>query len=188
MEASMVPACSEIVPDPPPVQTENLTNGELSAADFKTWLQADRESFTLLEWAVRHGQANMVRFLGWSPNVANFVRAGGEIRDSQACAYVEKVSAVALTSGQMIDLTDSTISVAGIAYAQATFGPCSSVWTAANGVVQQEGLTAGEEFRELDITTIRTSLTVGDYVVFVSHWPQDAANTTVTVELNRSGI
>jgi len=188
MQASMVPACAEIVPDPPPVQTGNLTNGALSDAAFQTWLRADDETLTLLEWAARHNQPYLIHFLGWSPNIVAFVSAGGQIVDSSACEYVEKIYAVSLTSAQMLDITDTTVSTPGIAFAQATLGPCTSVWTASNGTVQQEGLTSGGEFRELDITSAVTSPAVGGYVMFVAHWPEDADEPTVTAVLDQSGI
>ncbi len=50
MQATMVPACSEIEGDPPPIQTKNLTGGLMSDAALATWVAADNETWTLTEW------------------------------------------------------------------------------------------------------------------------------------------
>ena len=86
MDATMVPACSEIKPNPPQVTTKNLTNGQLSDADFQTWITEDEEWLTLVEWAGQHDQPDFITYLqgGTGDKLTEFVRAGGTVVDGQA--------------------------------------------------------------------------------------------------------
>ncbi|MGA8015241.1 MAG: hypothetical protein WCB85_04920, partial [Candidatus Dormiibacterota bacterium] len=77
MQATMVPACSEIGGDPPPIQTMNLTDGLMSDAALAAWVAADNETWTLTEWAQRHGQGLFIQYLeaGRGSNLVRFVKA-----------------------------------------------------------------------------------------------------------------
>jgi hypothetical protein len=167
MDATMVPACSEITPDPPTVETSNLTDGLVTNTDFSTWLTADEETLTLIEWAQQHDQPYLIQALHWGPSVSTFVASGGKVVDDRTCEYSEKGDAVSVTAAQMSDLTSGGSSTSGVAYAQATVGPCSTKWIAANGTVTSHDLAAGGEGVELDVTTLRSNPAVGSYVAFV---------------------
>lgn len=82
MYATMVPACSEITPHPLPVETKNLTNGQLSDAELATWVQLDSAGWALWEWAGQHDQFEFMRFLLPSGNdVTAFIELGGSVVD-----------------------------------------------------------------------------------------------------------
>ena len=118
MGATMVPACSEITPDAPPVQTKNLRGGEISDADLSTWVQEDEKFWALVEWAQLHSQAGVIQYLygGGGNRLLSFVLAGGSVADSQACKYPAKVYAVSVTAQQMSALTSGNVSTAGVVY------------------------------------------------------------------------
>jgi hypothetical protein len=175
MDATMVPACSEIVPDPPAVTTQNLTNGELGNADFQTWVTEDEMWWTLAEWAGQHDQPDFVTdFLlgGTGDTFTSFLRGGGKVVDSQTCEYAAKYDAVAVTAEQMSDLTANRLTDAGVVFVGASVGPCTSAWTAADGTVTNKGLAAGQEGRELDVTTTQTNAALGQYLVVNDSWDQ----------------
>lgn len=91
MGATMVPACSEITPDAPPVQTENLSDGAISDAELSTWVQEDDQHWALWEWAQQHGQGDFMKFLlPHGSNLTAFVIAGGKVVDSVACEFPAK--------------------------------------------------------------------------------------------------
>jgi hypothetical protein len=168
MDATMVPACSEITPDPPSVQTKNLTNGQLSDSDFSTWMTADNETFTLIEWAQQHDQPYVIRAFHWGPEISSLVASGGKVVDDHTCEYSEKVYAVSVTGEQMSSLTSGNSSNPGVVYAQATVGPCTTEWIASDGSVTHHDLASGQEGRELDVTELKNSPAVGQYVAFVA--------------------
>jgi hypothetical protein len=189
MGATMVPACSEITPDAPPVQTRNLTDGELSDADLATWVQEDQKFWALVEWAQRHDQPGFIQYLyGGSGNqLLSFVLAGGTVVDSPGCEYPSKVDAVAVTGQQMSELTAGTASTAGVVYLEAAEGPCTSLWTAADGTVQHHDLAQGQEGRELDVSAERSNAALGSYLVFEDGIDQ-GDNPTADAILQQSGI
>jgi hypothetical protein len=174
MNASMVPACSEIVPDPPPVQTQNLTNGELSDAAFQNWVTEDEEWWTLVEWAQQHGQWDFISYLlgGSGDTLTEFVQTDGKVVDSQTCEYASKYDAVAITGEQMSDLTHDRLTASGIVFVGAAVGPCTSTWTAADGTVTDKGLSAGQEGRELDVTSSGTNAALGTFLFVDDSWDQ----------------
>jgi hypothetical protein len=175
MDATMVPACSEIVPDPPPVTTQNLTNGELSSAAFQIWVTEDEMWWTLAEWAGQHDQPDFVTdfLLGGSGDTfTSFLRAGGKVVDSQTCEYASKYGAVAVTAEQMSDLTANRLTNAGVVFVGASVGPCTSSWTASDGTVTHKGLAAGQEGRELDVTATQTNPALGEHLVVNDSWDQ----------------
>ncbi len=175
MEATMVPACSEIVPNPPPVTTQNLTKGELSTADFQTWVTEDEMWWTLAEWAGQHDQPDFVTYFllgGSGDTFTSFLRTGGKVVDSQTCEYASKYDAVAVTAEQMSDLTVNRLTSAGVVFVGAAVGPCTSTWTASDGTVTNKGLAAREEGRELDVTTTQTNAALGQYLVVNDSWDQ----------------
>jgi hypothetical protein len=181
----MVPACSEIVPDAPPVTTQNLTNGELSSADFQTWVTEDAEWWTLVEWAGQHDQASFITYLqGGSGNtLTSFVRAGGKVVDSQICEFPEKADAVSITAEQMSALTDNVSQTAGVVYVIAAVGPCTSVWTADDGTVTDKGLSAGQESIEVDVTTTESNAALGQFEIKTAGWDQgDSAAADAIME------
>jgi hypothetical protein len=168
MYATMVPACSEITPDPLQVETKNLTNGQLSDAELETWVQLDSSHWALWEWAGQHGQYDFMRFLLPGGNDATaFIEAGGKVVDnSPACEYPIKVFAVSISASDMSDFTGNNISTAGVAYALAWEGPCTTTWTSATGqVVHQYTITAGQEYLELEVTEIESAPALGEYLL-----------------------
>ena len=183
MQASMVPACSEIVPDPPAVQTKNLTNGELSDADFQTWVIEDAEWLTLVEWAGQHDQANFITYLqgGSGTTLTSFVRAGGKVVDSQVCEYPKKVDAVSVTAAQMQNLLISNSASAGIAYVLAAVGPCASSWTAGDGTVTNKGLSAGQQGIEVDVTATQENPALGSFLLKNATWDQGDGTTADSI-------
>jgi hypothetical protein len=172
MDATMVPACSEIKPDPPQVTTKNLTNGALSDADFQTWVTEDEEWWTLVGWAEKHDQPDFITYLqdGGGDTLTTFVRAGGTVVASQTCEYASKYDAVAVTGQQMSALTDNTQTNPGVVYVGAAVGPCTDTWTAADGTVTDKGLGQGVEARELDVTETETSPALGQFLVMSAMW------------------
>jgi hypothetical protein len=183
MDATMVPACSEIVPDPPPVTTQNLTNGELSSAAFQTWVTEDEMWWTHAEWAGQHDQADFITFLqgGGGDNLTDFVRAGGKVIDSQTCEYASKYDAVTVTGEQMSSLSDNLSANPGVVYVGAAVGPCTSTWTAADGTVTKKGFALGEEGRELDVTSTASNPALGQYLVVNDIWDQGDGTTADTI-------
>lgn len=179
MEASMVPACSEIVPDPPPVQTENLTNGELSDADFTTWVTEDEMFWTLMEWAQQHGQPGFMQYLlsGGSNKAVPFVRAGGKIIDTPACEYLDKVYAVRVTGPQMSDLTETRLDSAGVVYVGTSIGPCDSTWTSASGSTAIYPVASGQEPWEVDVTAVESNVALGQHLIYEASWVQGGDTT-----------
>jgi len=180
MDATMVPACSEIVPDPPPVATRNLTNGELSSAAFQTWVTEDAEWLTLVEWAQQHGQAGLIAYLqgGAGNTLTSFVRAGGKVVDSQICEYPAKADAVSVTAEQMAALTDNISNTAGVVYVIAAVGPCTSMWTAGDGSGTDKGLSSGQEGIEVDVTSTATNPALGQLLIKNATW--DRGDGTVS--------
>jgi hypothetical protein len=179
IQASMVPACSEIVADPPPVTTQNLTNGMLSSADFRTWVTEDQMFWTLMEWAQQHGQASYMQYLlsGGSNSAVVFVRAGGRIVDTPACEYLETVYALPVTGEQMSDLTGTRESSPGVAFVGSSMGPCSSTWTAASGSVDVHPLAPGAAAWEVDITNVNTNAALGKNLTYEASWVQGGHET-----------
>jgi hypothetical protein len=179
MEASMVPACSEIVPDPPPVTTQNLTNGELSDAALQTWVTEDEMFWTLMEWAQQHGQAAFMQYLlaGGTNSAVPFVRSGGKIVDTPSCEYLEKIYAVSVTAQQMSDLTATRLDAAGIAYVGTSVGPCSSTWTTASGSGINHPVASGQEPWEVDVTTVADNSALGQYLLYEASWVQGGDTT-----------
>ena len=179
MDAAIVPACSEIVPDPPAVTTQNLTNGGLSSADFRTWVTEDQMFWTLMEWAQQHGQASYMQYLlsGGSSSAVVFVRAGGKIVDTPACEYLETVYALPVTGEQMSDLTGTRESSPGVAFVGSSVGPCSSTWTAASGSVDVHPLASGPAAWEVDITNVNTNAALGKYLTYEASWVQGGNET-----------
>jgi hypothetical protein len=180
MDATMVPACSEIVPDPPSVTTQNLTNGELSSADFQTWVTEDAEWLTLVEWAQQHDQAGFISYLqgGAGNRLTSFVRAGGKVVDSQVCEYPGKADAVSVTAEQMAALTDNISQTAGVAYVIAAVGPCTSMWTTGDGSGTDKGLSSGQEGIEVDVTSTATNPALGQFLIKNATW--DRGDGTVS--------
>ena len=172
MDATMVPACSEIVPDPPPVTTQNLTNGELSSAAFQTWVTEDEMWWTLAEWAGQHDQGGFIAYLqgGAGNSLTSFVRAGGKVVDSQVCEYPEKADAVSVTARQMAALTDDVLQNAGVVYVIASVGPCTSGWTTDDGAVSNKGLSASQEAIEVDVTTVDSNAALGQFEIKTAGW------------------
>ncbi len=189
MQSSMVPACSEIVPDPPAVTTQNLTNGELSDADFQTWVTEDSEWLTLVEWAQQHGQAGFITYLqgGAGNTLTSFVRAGGKVVDSPTCEYPEKADAVNVTAEQMAGLTDNVAQDAGIVYVIAAVGPCTSTWTTADGTVTNKGLGGGQEGIEVDVTSASTNPALGQFLTKNAIWDR-GDNTDSDEIMDQVGI
>jgi hypothetical protein len=185
MDATMVPACSEIVPDPPPVTTQNLTNGELSDAGFQSWVTEDEMWWTLVEWAQQHDQAGFITYLqgGAGNTLTSFVRAGGKVVDSQICEYPEKADAVSVTAEQMAALTDDVSQTVGVVYVIAAVGPCTSVWTADDETVSNKGLSAGQEGIEVDVTTTASNPALGQFETKTAGWDQgDSAIADAIIE------
>jgi hypothetical protein len=180
MDATMVPACSEIVPNPPPVTMQNLTNGELSSADFQSWMTEDAEWLTLVEWAQQHGQAGFITYLqgGAGNTLTSFVRAGGKVVDSQVCEYPEKADAVSVTAEQMSALTDNISQTAGVVYVIAAVGPWTSTWTTGDGTVTDKGLSSGQEGIEVDVTSTSTNPALGQFLIKNATW--DRGDGTVS--------
>lgn len=168
MYATMVPACSEITPNPLQVETRNLTNGELSDAALASWVQLDSSHWALWEWAGQHGQYDFMRFLlpGGSDAIA-FIEAGGKVvDDSPACEYPTKVFAVDVSASDMSDFTGASVTTAGVAYALAWKGPCTTTWTSATGqVVHQYTINAGQEYLELEVTETESAPALGQYLL-----------------------
>jgi hypothetical protein len=183
MQSSMVPACSEIVPDATVVQTKNLTNGELSDAAFKTWVTEDQEWWTLAEWAGQHDQPDFVTYLlgGTGDTFTSFLRAGGKVVDSRPCEYASKYDAVSVTAEQMSDLTVNRLTSAGVVFVGAAVGPCTSTWTASDGTVTNKGLAAEQEGRELDVTTTQTNAALGQFLVVNDSWDQGDDTTADSI-------
>jgi hypothetical protein len=191
MQSSMVPACSEIVPDPPAVQTKNLTNGELSDAGLQTWVTEDEEFWSLMEWGQQHGQAAFMQYLlaGGSNNAVPFVQAGGKIVDTPACEYLENVDAVSVTGEQMSDLTGTRESNPGVAYVGSSVGPCSSTWTAASGSVSVNPVASGDAVWEVDITNVESGAALGQYLIYEASWVQggDATADALIQQVQSTG-
>jgi hypothetical protein len=187
----MVPACSEIVPDPPTVQTKNLTNGGLSDAGLQTWVAEDEEFWTLMEWGQQHGQAAFMEYLlaGGSNKAVPFVRAGGKIVDTPACEYLENVDAVSVTGEQMSDLTGTRESNPGVAYVGSSVGPCSSTWTAANGSVSVYPVASVDAVWEVDITNVENGAALGQYLIYEASWVQggDATADALIQQVQSTG-
>jgi hypothetical protein len=179
MQASMVPACSEIVPDPAPDTTHNLTNGVLSSADFRTWVTEDQMFWTLMEWAQQHAQASYMQYLlsGGSSSAVVFIRGGGKIVDTPACEYLETVYALPVTGEQMSDLTGTRESSPGVAFVGGSAGPCSSTWTTASGSVDVHSLASGTAAWEVDITNGKTNAALGNYLTYEASWVQGGNET-----------
>jgi hypothetical protein len=189
MQSSMVPACAEIVPDAPPVTTRNLTNGQLSDANFQNWVTEDAEWLTLVEWAQQHGQAGFITYLqGDAGNtLTSFVRAGGKVVDSQICEYPEKADAVSITAEQMAGLTDNVLQTAGVVYVIAAVGPCTSTWTTGGGTVTDKGLSAGQEGIEVDVTSTSTNPALGQFLMKNAIWDRGGSTDSDEI-MNQAGI
>jgi hypothetical protein len=189
VDATMVPACSEITPEPLPVQTKNLTSGLLSDADLATWVELDSTGWALWEWAGQHGQYFFMRFLYPPGNDATgFIAQGGKIVDnSPECEYPIKVYAVSITADQMSHFTGAAVGTAGLAFALAWAGPCTTTWTSASGQTTQYPINAGQEYRELEITETETAPALGQYLVTEASI-DPGADTTAALVLQESGV
>jgi len=189
MDASMVPACSEITPNPLPVQTKNLTNGQLSNGDLATWVQLDSDHWALWEWAGQHGQYEFMRFLLPGGNDATaFIEDGGKVVDeSPSCEYPVKVYAMSITASEMSHFTGGHLTGAGVAYALAWAGPCTTTWTSATGQVTQYPISSGQEYLELEITQTETTPALGAYLLTQGSIDPGADATSATV-LRESGV
>jgi hypothetical protein len=188
MGATMVPACSEITPDAPPVETKNLSNGAISDAALATWVQEDNQHWAVWEWAQQNKQGGVLRFLEpLGSNLTAFIAAGGKIVDSAACEFPAKVYAVALTVQQQADLSMPAGSTAEVAFTLAWVGPCTSIWTAADGTVTDENLGTGQELRELDVTDSKSSVALGNYLEYEAGADQ-GSDPAVDAILSNVGI
>ena len=190
MWASMVPACSEITPDPLSVQTKNLTNDEISDTSLAGWVQLDSNHWALWEWAGQHDQWGLMRFLlsGNGNAATEFVESGGKIVDSTpACEYPVKVYAVSLGAADMSSLTGGRMTAPGIGYALAWAGPCTTTWTSASGQVKNYDTAAGQEYLELEITQTAMSPALGEYLETVGS-ADPGTNSTAQRILEDSGI
>jgi len=92
-----------------------------------------------------------------------------------------------VTGQQMSELTAGTASTAGVVYLEAAEGPCTSLWTAADGTVQHHDLAQGQEGRELDVSAERSNAALGSYLVFEDGIDQ-GDNPTADAILQQSGI
>ena len=187
MRASMVPACSEITPDPPPVTTKNLSRGQLSDAALQMWVKALEEALTLQEWGQQHGQTAFLQYLGAGTGLVAFVGAGGAVKDSPRCEYPSSVFAVPVSATQMSELTATSATSAGVIYAGVAVGPCSSTWTAADGSVTDQDLTNGQEAGEVVVTTTAKGSATSDYVRFLASYTA-GANQTANSIMQQLGI
>jgi hypothetical protein len=187
--ATMVPACSEITPNPLPMQTENLTGGQLSDAALASWVQLDSTGWALWEWAGQHGQYDFMRFLLPGGNdVTAFVENGGKIVDeSPACEYPIKVYAMNITAGDMSEFTGDRLTAAGVGYALAWAGPCTTTWTSSSGQVTDYTTAAGQEYRELEITETKTAPALGQYLETEASVNPTAGPDATTV-IQESGV
>jgi hypothetical protein len=170
VDATIVPACSEVRNDPQPPQVRNLTNGALTDSELSRWVDLDLNNQTLWDWATRHGQWGLERFLLPAGNSAiTFVEDGGTIAArGKACEYPSKIYALPIDAAEVAHLTAGQLDVPAVAYAQAWSGPCSITWTAPNGQVTNYPIAAGQEERELDITETRSTPALGSYLLFLS--------------------
>jgi len=189
MYATMVPACSEITPSPLPVQTKNLTNGQLSDADLATWVQLDSTLWALWEWAGQHAQYDFMRFLLPTGNdVTAFVAEGGRVVDeTPACEYPIKAYAVSITADDMSEFTGARITTSGVAYALAWAGPCTTEWTSASGQVTNYPIGAGQEYQELEVTETKTAPALGGYLEMEASVNASAGAAAASV-LAESGV
>jgi hypothetical protein len=190
MDATMVPACSEIIAHPPAVTAKDFTNGQLSDAALHTWVAEFQEYWALVEWGQEHGQAAFLQFLsaGSSDNAVAFVRDGGRIVTTAACEYIEKVDAITASSAQMSVLTNKTMTDAGTVYVDASLGPCSSTWTSANGVRTVHTIAAGQTGWEVDITAARSNVVLGHYLVLPNSWPEGTSGTADSLISEAAGL
>ena len=119
--------------------------------------------------------------------MTDFVRAGGKVVDSQTCEYASKYDAVVVTGEQMSSLTDNLLTNPGVVYVGAAVGLCTSMWTAADGTVTNKGFAAGEEGRELDVTSTAANPALGQYLVVNDIWDQ-GDGTTADAIMGQVGI
>lgn len=189
MYATMVPACSEIMPDPLPVQTKNLTGGQLSDAALAMWVPLDGTLWALWEWAGQHAQYDFMRFLLPTGNdVTAFVEQGGKVVDeTPACEYPIKVYAVTITADDMSEFTGGRIATSGVAYALAWAGPCVTEWTSAAGQVTDYPIGAGQEYQELEVTATKTAPALGAYLEMEAS-VNSSAGAAVASILAESGV
>lgn len=189
MYATLVPACSEITPNPLPVQTKNLTDGQLSDAALATWVQLDSTLWALWEWAGQHAQYDFMRFLLPTGNdVTAFVEQGGKVVDeTPACEYPIKVYAVSVTADDMSEFTGARLTSSGVAYALAWAGPCVTEWASAAGQVTDYPIGAGREYQELEITEAKTAPALGDYLEMEAS-VNSSAGAAVASILAESGV
>ncbi|MGD0370399.1 MAG: hypothetical protein ABSC16_01690 [Candidatus Dormibacteria bacterium] len=189
MYATMVPACSEITPNPLPVQTKNLTGGQVTDAALATWVQLDSTLWALWEWAGQHAQYDFMRFLlPTGNNVTAFIEQGGKVVDeTAACEYPIKVYAMIITADEMSEFTGARISTPGVAYALTWAGPCITEWTSATGQVTDYPIGAGQEYQELEITETKTAPALGDYLEMEAS-VNSSAGADVASILAESGV
>jgi hypothetical protein len=189
INATVVPACSEMINDAVPVDAKNLTDGQLSDAAFQRWIALDTNLWTVWEWAGRKGQWGLERFLypPGNPAIA-FVESGGTITDDGlSCEYPSKVYAIKVDAADMNHLTGGRVDQAGVGYALAWKGPCRTIWTSATGQTTTYSIAAGDEGRELEITQESRSTPLGDFLLGVASI--DAGDDPVaTALLSESGV
>lgn len=187
MQATVVPACSEIEGDPPQTQTKNMTNGLMGDKALAAWEAADNETWTLTEWGQQHSQGRFIQYLegGRGSELVRFVKAGGKIIDSPSCEYAEKVVVVSVTAAEMAQL--SPVSSADVVFVAAATGPCTSIWTAANGSVTNQNLRSGQEERVLLVTTLGSNPAIGEFAIQDAEYDQGVNEVADSIIL-QSGI
>ncbi|MGA8016389.1 MAG: hypothetical protein WCB85_10775, partial [Candidatus Dormiibacterota bacterium] len=104
---------------------------------------------------------------------------------SQYCEYPEKIAAVPIMAAQMAQL--AYVTGPDIAFVGASKGPCSSMWTAANGSLSYQNIAAGEEERFLLATTLSSNPAVGPIALQDGEYDQGISEVADSIIL-RSGI
>jgi hypothetical protein len=87
----------------------------------------------------------------------------------------------------MSDLNSGGSSSPGVVYVQAAVGPCTSLWTSADGSVANKDVGEGQESVELDLTVLTESPALGPYVTFAGSYDQ-GWDPTVDGIISASGI
>ena len=189
VQATLVPACSEVTNHPLPVEIKNLTNGLITDAELAGWVDLDINNQTIEEWASRHAQGPFRQFLYPPGNQAiAFLEDGGTIASSNsACEYPRKIYAVAVDAANMAHITGGRVTTAGVGYAQAWAGPCTYRWKSADGQATDYPIAAGQELLELDVTQTEDATALGPYLGFIASVDPRADQVTGNILL-ASGI
>jgi hypothetical protein len=189
LNATIVPACSEVINDPVPFVTKNLTNGLLSDPQLHTLAGLATNQWTLWEWAGQHDQWGLEQHLYPAGNAAiSFIRSGGMIVDqSRACEYPSKVYAVSIDGTEMAHLTGGRLTGDGWGLAVAWSGPCNTAWIAPSGQVTNYPTPAGQEFQELEIMQEATAPALGEYLWFEASVDPGSDDVAAQI-LQESGI